>query len=217
MRTLLTCCLILLMVLAPAGALTASGAESPAEAQPHVSEPTPKAETVAPPSEPHAPAATSGAGHGVAATPAPEESPAPAEPAQPADGGGEQTIPDSAAPLDGGVLSSTPAPDFVEGADDEPGTSGDERADGTGQSLRVRSSIKPGSVVRVGDQTELTAVPVGFDGVNYKIQWQVASVDENGDVGPFENITGATGAKLTIVFDEENIGYQWRAVIRIVD
>lgn len=84
-------------------------------------------------------------------------------------------------------------------------------------SLRIRASIAPGSVVSVGDCVELTAIPMGFMGVNFKIQWQMAEVDANGNMGAFHNIPGAFGLKYVIVFTERNINNHWRAAITIVD
>lgn len=82
--------------------------------------------------------------------------------------------------------------------------------------LRIVSSLTPGSVVHVGDRVELKAIPMGFAGVNYKIQWQTAQVDENGNMGEFHNIPGAFGITYTIVFNKDNLNDHWRAAIKIV-
>lgn len=84
-------------------------------------------------------------------------------------------------------------------------------------SLRIRANIEPGALVKPGDRIMLTAVPMGYQNVNYKIQWQTASVDENGVRRQFKNIPGAYGANLTIVFDKDNINNYWRAAIKIVE
>lgn len=85
------------------------------------------------------------------------------------------------------------------------------------RSLRIKSSLPIGSVVHVGDECELTAVPMGFGEVNFRIQWQMAAKDAEGNLSEFHNIAGAHGAKYLIQFTEENIANHWRAVIKVVD
>ncbi|MDL2206136.1 hypothetical protein LJC33_04405 [Eubacteriales bacterium OttesenSCG-928-N13] len=81
---------------------------------------------------------------------------------------------------------------------------------GTGtRTVRIKANIKSGTVVEPGTEVRLTAVPMGYSGVNYKLQWQVGPKG-----GEFTNIPGAHGLTYEFTYTEENMNDQWRVVIQ---
>jgi hypothetical protein len=74
-------------------------------------------------------------------------------------------------------------------------------------SIHITSSIPSGEVVLLGTEITLTAELTGFEGKNYKLQWQHSTDRQN-----WVDQEGANDLSYTYMFDEETIQYIWRAV-----
>jgi len=72
------------------------------------------------------------------------------------------------------------------------------------QVIRIASNLDTGSL-KPGDVLTLSAELIGFDGLDYSLNWQVKRPG-----GDWEDISGATGTTLTIEITEAHNGCSWR-------
>ena len=63
-------------------------------------------------------------------------------------------------------------------------------------------------VVELGGDMVLTAVLTGFEDLNYTLQWQFSTDNEN-----WADVDGATGSTLRVQMNEENRDYFWRVSV----
>ena len=77
------------------------------------------------------------------------------------------------------------------------------------QRINITANRDLGSLVP-GDVLTLSAELIGFEGVDYALNWQVTR-----DGGDWEDIAGATGTTLTIDITEAHNGCSWRLQAKI--
>jgi len=61
--------------------------------------------------------------------------------------------------------------------------------------------------MELGDTLVMTAELIGFDGIDYSLNWQVS------DGGEWEDVKDATEKELTVVITEENADCSWRLAV----
>jgi hypothetical protein len=86
----------------------------------------------------------------------------------------------------------------------EPEVEETEVASPVDQMIVITANRDP-SDLEPGDVLTLNAELVGFEGIDYSLNWQVRR-----DGGDWEDIAGATDASLTISITEEDNGCSWR-------
>ena len=75
----------------------------------------------------------------------------------------------------------------------------------------VRIYSSQGKVVTEGEIIRLTSELVGFDGMNYTLQWQW----DKGEGAGWEDIPNATRDSYTFIAGKETIKYSWRLLVNI--
>ncbi len=93
---------------------------------------------------------------------------------------------------------------FPEPEAEEPTEVAPEPAPAVEQSIKVASNLDTGSL-KPGDVLTLSAELIGFEGLDYSLNWQVKRLG-----GDWEDISGATEASLTLDIKEEHNGCSWR-------
>ncbi len=68
------------------------------------------------------------------------------------------------------------------------------------------------STLKVGDTLKLTAKLTGFDGIEYKLNWQVKAPGED-----WKDISGEHGETLKVELDAQSVGCAWRVVVETAD
>lgn len=77
----------------------------------------------------------------------------------------------------------------------------------------VRIYSSQGSVVTEGEIINLTSELIGFDGVEYTLQWQC----DKGDGAGWTDVEGGTRGSLTFIASRETIQYSWRLLVNIIE
>ena len=67
-----------------------------------------------------------------------------------------------------------------------------------------------GDVLRLGDVAHFNAELIGYEGLDYTLQWQKSADNEN-----WEDIPEANNKQMDIVRTEENSHLFWRVIVRI--
>lgn len=75
----------------------------------------------------------------------------------------------------------------------------------------VRIYTSQGKVVTEGEIIRLTSELVGFDGLDYTLQWQW----DKGEGAGWEDIPDATRDSFTFIASKETIKYSWRLLVNI--
>jgi hypothetical protein len=68
------------------------------------------------------------------------------------------------------------------------------------------------SSLKVGEMLKLTAKLTGFDGIEYKLTWQVKVPGED-----WKDLSGEHGETLKVELDDDSIGCAWRVVVETAD
>lgn len=77
----------------------------------------------------------------------------------------------------------------------------------------VRIYSSQGEVVTEGEIINLTSELVGFDDLNYTLQWQC----DKGDGAGWADIPNATNRSFTFIASKETIKYSWRLLVNIIE